>query len=787
MRKAVKNPSFLRYLSALMVMIAGVTMISGAAFAQCANPSGVAADIVYNSTSNDMTFCNGTNWLAMGQGPKTGVGCTSPTGVAGDIRFNITGSVMQYCNSYEWVAMGRESNGYPLKTSGLTIGRSWPGPIDFYAGDYGDSAISGDLLVTTDTFYQTVILWSVQNSNQPLIISAVTDALLGGVRDVDIQGDYIYAAAPGTDRLVVINIADRNNPAIAGSVQDATNLDGASSVKVRGNYAYVTAANSDRLTVVNISNPAAPTVTGNVTSTNIDGASDLALSGDYAFVVSAGASGNRRITAVNISNPASPSITGSLNDNTRFQGTQGIAIQGNYAYVSGRTNDYFTIVNISNPASMTLMGSITSGVTLDLPSGVAVDGNYAYVTWERGISVIDVSNPNAPSVVGNINEDWWYFSGADGIAYQNGRVYATSTGMLEMWAYDVTAPASPQPVGRVSGYPEIAGGGGVIMIQGGYFYMTSAWGDGIRIYDISDPMKATPVATYYVCESPMSIRVRDNYAYMACSDGLFIVDITDKLKPNLVGSLQSAELGNSLDVHLSGNYAYVTSDTQLRMNVVDISNPASPTLAGTITNANLQYCHSLDKSGNHVFVNCNNYLIAINVSNPASPTITSSYAPSSYNGAFSDMEIVGNYAYVMSYSNDRLHIIDITNPASMTRPGTITNAQIDGPAQIVYENGYIIVAAYEGSRLTIINVSNPASPSITTSIQNNTYLQYAGGLGFGNGHAFVDGGSYLNIVDLRDLASACVNPAGVQGDILYNSTSNTVQFCEGNEWIATGR
>ena len=81
------------------------------------------------------------------------------------------------------------------------------------------------------------------------------------------------------------------------------------------------------------------------------------------------------LTAVDISDPASPSLAGTLSG---FNEPPGIAISGNYAFVTNYSGNSLTAVDISNPASPSLAGTLSTG--FDEPYGIAISGNYAFVT-----------------------------------------------------------------------------------------------------------------------------------------------------------------------------------------------------------------------------------------------------------------------------------------------------------------------------------------------------------------------------------------------------------------------
>ena len=81
-----------------------VTLANGAA---CKNPAGNEGDIIYNSGSHVLQFCNGADWIAMGQGSGGGGGdCSSPAGKPADFIYNGDYHTYQFCNGTNWVKFG---------------------------------------------------------------------------------------------------------------------------------------------------------------------------------------------------------------------------------------------------------------------------------------------------------------------------------------------------------------------------------------------------------------------------------------------------------------------------------------------------------------------------------------------------------------------------------------------------------------------------------------------------------------------------------------------------------
>ncbi len=87
-----------------------------------------------------------------------------------------------------------------------------------------------------------------------------------------------------------------------------------------------------------------------------------------------------------------------------------------------------------------------------------------------------------------------------------------------------------------------------------------------------------------------------------------------------------------------------------------------------------------------------------------------------------DIDVVGNYAYVASYDESDLDIIDISNPASPTVvSSTDFSALGTSPEAITVSGGYAYLAMSATDQVAVVNVTNPAVPTAVTSVSTNDY------------------------------------------------------------------
>lgn len=92
---------------AITILIAAISLQPRIVLAACANPAGVKADIVYNSSQKVFEYCNDSNWVRMNPRPGSGTGgCANPSIEEGKMVYNADHRVMQGCAGNVWRALG---------------------------------------------------------------------------------------------------------------------------------------------------------------------------------------------------------------------------------------------------------------------------------------------------------------------------------------------------------------------------------------------------------------------------------------------------------------------------------------------------------------------------------------------------------------------------------------------------------------------------------------------------------------------------------------------------------
>ena len=277
---------------------------------------------------------------------------------------------------------------------------------------------------------------------------------------------------------------------VKGTIDDETNLYAATSIAVSGRYAYVVSNNGDagkkNFAVVDISNPGAPAVVGSINDdTNLYNAYTVAVSGRYAYVVSdnAAVAGKKEFTVIDISNPAAPAVVGTIDDDVNLYLALSVTVSGRYAYVVSNNaavagKKEFTVIDISNPAAPSVVGTIDDDTGLYKAASIAVSGRYAYVVnsdataGKKNFAVVDISNPTAPSVVGSIDDDTNLYL-ANSIAVSGHYAYVANSGSgspKNFAVVDIGTPASPVVVGSINDETNLVNAWSVA-VSGRYAYV----------------------------------------------------------------------------------------------------------------------------------------------------------------------------------------------------------------------------------------------------------------------------------------------------------------------------
>jgi hypothetical protein len=237
------------------------------------------------------------------------------------------------------------------------------------------------------------------------------------------------------------------------------------------------------------------------------------------------------VLAVSAADPARPALVGATNI---FRGVQGIAVNGNFVYVTDRWS--IRVFDAADPAKMKAVRPLT--FQEGIPRTLVVAGKTAYLTADNfGFYALDVGDPSAPKVIGSFKLPGFTY----GLAVSGDRVVlANSDSGLHV--LDVRKPEAPAEIGAV----KIAGEPTGLAVRGGLAYVASG-AEGLIIVDIKDPGAAKVLAT--VASGDFSSAVVLDGPFALVADGLAGVkriDVSDPRAPRLVAAYDTPGEAQSL-------------------------------------------------------------------------------------------------------------------------------------------------------------------------------------------------------------------------------------------------
>ena len=296
----------------------------------------------------------------------------------------------------------------------------------------------------------------------------------------------------------------------------------------------------------------------------------------------------------------------------------------------------------------------------------------------------------------------------------SGHTYAliSSASHHALQVVDITNPANPYPITTLcddhGGFDSLKLTVGIdtVTIFGHTYILTSSWEDNaVQIIDITNPLDPRPTASILdgqggfdgregIAKVVTAAIEERYYAIIASSSdrAIQITDITNPTTPVPVSSVFYEQGFVPSDVDLaaiSGHiYAVVTSGYGA-VQITDITNPTTPVPVTNVSGS--QYIDTLRSTTNTDIVT-----------------------------------ISGNtYAVVVSFADNAVQIIDITNPQDPRPTASIFDGQggfdaLSNPHDVetvtISGNTYAVVTSRTDNAVQIIDITNPQDPRPTASI-----------------------------------------------------------------------
>jgi len=295
----------------------------------------------------------------------------------------------------------------------------------------------------------------------------------------------------------------------SGIIATGTTRDVARNMIIDGNYLYAVSLDPQRFAIYDISNPSSP-VLKSLTSTGYS-MIDIWKKGNYVFI-----SCNIGVLVYDVSDVTAPMLVATVN---LADYVHDMFLLGNYLYCCMHTADKFQIIDITNPTSPVVRGSLTGTTYFHGCHSCYVEGTIAYVTnylastGEYGLTVVDVSNPDAPAVITGVGE-----------AHKNSAIRKIGNYLyvgshtypdVGFTIWDVSTPTSPVYKGRF------------YVVEGIFYYFCSEligvtiFERGLYFFDISNPVSPIIHAMCSTVERPKNVVRSGDYVYVSTEDDAY--------------------------------------------------------------------------------------------------------------------------------------------------------------------------------------------------------------------------------------------------------------------------
>ncbi len=376
------------------------------------------------------------------------------------------------------------------------------------------AAFGGDWLFVADGHNGFRIL-DVSNPLQPSLLSMVDPGFAG---DVEIIGSRAYVAA--SDRLIIYDLSNPSEPVEIG-VNELHR--GVGRVCVRDGLGYLAGGAGDGMRIVDVSDPMPSAFISNLGgSGDLWRVSAMSIEGTIAFF----ASSTGEMRAVDLGDPKSPDVLSKWR--TRIVTGDSVrdhVLRDGVLYMA-TSQVGLSIVDVSDPTIPTILGHCDIGTNF---YGVEIAGSTVFLcNIDTGLWAIDVSSPHEPIVVDRYAENTTIFAAT---AYGD-YLLVPEFDSSKLSVLDISHPDDLRRIGEVS-LPSVAG---KVVVYDGYAYMPAGIDQGIHIIQITDPKNPIFVGTIADGDRVHELVVRGNRMYAADSyEGLRVFNLTDPVRPRQIG------------------------------------------------------------------------------------------------------------------------------------------------------------------------------------------------------------------------------------------------------------
>jgi len=500
-------------------------------------------------------------------------------------------------------------------------------------------------------------------------------------------------------------------------------------VKMIGTIAYI--GNGSAFQILDTSNPASTFVVGEI---DLNGfIIDIAINNtnDVAYVIS-----NKGLHVVDISTPqqvqilseisefasepkrirllnnqlyiaagilyiyslSSPTNPEEINTYSAEDEVWSVEVVGQYAFV-GHAQIDIHILDVSNINEPQLVSTIPHS---DIPKDLLFYFNYLFVAQsENGVLQYDISNINTPI----LNDSLYTGGEAQGMDTKNSHLFlADGSGGLKIIDMRLLVDISIRKTVNINGYAS-----DVSLLSDGSYAMVAGYEKGLVMVNTEYIPSAFYQHHFNTPGDLVDLYIDGNYAYLAATNGMYILNISNPAAPALESFFDSGQDGQSVfSIAVKGNYAYLGGDGNIQS--VDITSKSNP----------IHHKTSGLHTGKHKdIVIDGDYLVTAagtggirnwGIDNPDLIRFEGSYSTV---GDAQGVAVHNNTAFVANWQGG----VDIFNNVIKTAPSKLGNWAVDGfcsnitiDSQLESFNLLLIPRFGLTPGIDVLNISDPGSP-----------------------------------------------------------------------------
>ena len=251
-------------------------------------------------------------------------------------------------------------------------------------------------------------------------------------------------------------------------------------------------------------------------------------------------------------------------------------------------------------------------------------------------------------------------------------------------------------------------------VLGDYAYV-AAGSEGLQVVDVSNRENPNLVASFDTAGNATDIKLVGNVAYIADGNaGVVLIDVTDPVNPSLISTFDTA--GTAQDIQINLQTLFV-ADGVSGVEIIDVSDPLNLISKSKVTD--LGKVIAIDVDGPVAAILTSTAMTVIDVTNESDPTVKGSINV----GSNRDLAVNAGYVYVAAYSTG-YRVIDIND---MDAPVIVGGDRSFVPSDVALTNGFAFFSdILFVNAVPFVNIANPEDPIFQGIIDFRSFGDFNG-------------------------------------------------------------